>query len=1473
MCAARVGALIVAVPSFGVAALPADEGDLADYADLEFAARLAGQVSQALASFGYSPRLVTDTELLTGGGIGSLVREVTGADAGVAAQIVHVVSHGEPSPTDGVVVVGSDGQLHPDSDVSGWLSRLEIDSAAPVTLFLLDLCFSGSAARLPWQLRRADGSLRGWVLAACEADRYAFDGRFSAAVARILKLAAAGGLGVDASREFLPLDLLAKRIRREVAARAVGGSRQLVTGTVVDFAVDLPELPFFRNPAYEPPTEDQLARATLPPDLAAFWGDEADLPDVGFDATHFAGRASGRRTRFTTSRMGLFRGRASQMVQLSEWLDEPCGSAGGAVLVVTGSPGAGKSAVLGVLVCAAHPALRASTRALWQHLDRVPQESQGLVAVHARQRSLADVVAAVGDQLGLTEPAGGWTAAELISALSRLDAVPTVVVDGLDEAVNPAALVSVLLLPLSNAVDGEGKPQCRLLVGTRSGPHWPQIAPLIEARGPGEIIDLDDVPAHVLERDLSRYLEAALADWALGVSGMLGSERVRSLVAEGVARILTVPAAEPAPDQYLEQPQWGPFLVAGLFAHHLLRRPLPNGRKEIAAVLREVPRSLPDVLELDVGAANYGDQAEGGGDTPWLREVLNVLAASKGDGLPLQLIHTLTMSVAGRQLPIEQVAAALARTQFYLRQSVDTDSTTLYRLFHQGLADHLRSASTVDDAHIVEGILADVSDRAGQRHWDLASPYVLRHLSSHAADAGQLDRVLTDPGFLVHGDPATMLAVLPSAPRTPAALLAAAVYRASIKMLIQCAPANRRDLLAIDAARYGDRDLSRRFAAVPNDHLPVLRPRWATGSQPLPALWAILAGHTSTVTAVACTVLDGRAVAVTGSEDATVRVWDLASGQQIGDALAGHIGTVRAVACTVLHGRAVAVTGSEDKTARVWDLASGQQIGDPLADHITTVGAVACTVLDGRAVAVTGNDHGKVRVWDLIGGQLIWDFPGHVGIVTAVACTVVNGQSVAVTSGGDGKVRVWDLANRQLARSPLQGYIGTVTAMTCTLLDRRPVAVTGSHDGVMRIWDLASGQQIGNLSTDDDHLRDVKAVACTVRNGRAIAITYSSGTVRVWDLATRQQIEDPLTGHIRGLTAMACVLLGGHPAAVTGSLDGTVRVWDLAGGQQIGTPLIGHLRDVTAVACTVLNGRAVAITGSRSRIGYRSHTRGRDVDGDDLLLVWDLASGQQISQLDVSRIGGVSAMACTTLGTGGVAVLVGGDHSMLLWDLARRKQVGSLSTGYNDDVTGVVCTVLDRRVVVVTAGRGGAVRLWDLARGGQIGDPMTGHEGPITAVACTTLKGRPVAVTGGDDGTVRNWDLTDRQPIGHPVTGHEGPITAVACTRLKRRPVAVTGGDDGTTRVWDLARGQQIGQPLTGHTGTVMAAVCMTLRGRPVAVTSGKDGTLRVWDIADRLPTAMIRLPAQASTLASSPQGLTVVGFGHEIVVFEDAAT
>ena len=61
---------------------------------------------------------------------------------------------------------------------------------------------------------------------------------------------------------------------------------------------------------------------------------------------------------------------------------------------------------------------------------------------------------------------------------------------------------------------------------------------------------------------------------------------------------------------------------------------------------------------------------------------------------------------------------------------------------------------------------------------------------------------------------------------------------------------------------------------------------------------------------------DGKSV-LTGSQDATARLWDAATGQPLGPTLT-HEGMVWAVAFSP-DGKTV-LTGSDDKTARLWDV-------------------------------------------------------------------------------------------------------------------------------------------------------------------------------------------------------------------------------------------------------------------------------------------------------------------------------------------------------------------------------------------------------------------------------------------------------------------------------------------------------------------------------------------------------------------------
>ncbi|MGX2992819.1 WD40 repeat domain-containing protein [Streptomyces sp. JNUCC 64] len=725
-----------------------------------------------------------------------------------------------------------------------------------------------------------------------------------------------------------------------------------------------------------------------------------------------------------------------------------------------------------------------------------------------------------------------------------------------------------------------------------------------------------------------------------------------------------------------------------------------------------------------------------------------------------------------------------------------------------------------------------------------------------------------DPVFLVHGEPARVRAALDAAPGARARSVAA-VYRASAHRHRDAPPAVRRQSLALDAARYGDRELSARITAVPVAGAE--RARWGFD-------WATAGGTDSRARyvlpgwkapCVATAVVAGRAVAVgpslTGDDHGrALRMWDLLTGDPVGAPLTGHTGAVRAVATCALDGRAVALTGSEDGTVRLWDLAAPAPLGGPLSGHDGWVLAAATAEVDGRTVLVTGGSDTTARVWDpRTGRQLGAPFTGHGHWVESVATAVVDGRAVAVTGGAYTRVRVWDLATGQELHAPLTDRADRVAAVATTVVDGRPVAVTGGDDRTVRVWDLATGEPVGDPLTG--HGGRVTSVATAEVAGRPVAVTGGADTtVRIWDLTTHQELHAPLSGHTDRVGAVAVAAVDGVPFVVsagdvrtTGRADHDVRVWDLGEARRPGGAPDRHREPVLALTSATVDGRSVIVSGSADGTARR----------------WDPATGERTGAPFTGHDGGVHTVAAGTVEGRPVAV-TGGHDALRCWDLATGGPLGGPLTDPDGGTHAWAPGTLDGRPVVVTGGGPGAgrpLRLWDPVARGPVGAFPTGrhrrHSDRVVAVAVGVVDGLAVAVTSADDRTVRMWDARTGRPVGGPLAD-DLPVRSLAVAEPGGRPLVVLGGGTGAVRIVDLATRRTVGDRPRGHADVVGAVALGTVAGRPVAVTGGWDGTVCVWDAVTggRIGEEIV-FPAVVRAVAVTPDGLLVVGYGPDLAV------
>jgi WD40 repeat protein len=540
---------------------------------------------------------------------------------------------------------------------------------------------------------------------------------------------------------------------------------------------------------------------------------------------------------------------------------------------------------------------------------------------------------------------------------------------------------------------------------------------------------------------------------------------------------------------------------------------------------------------------------------------------------------------------------------------------------------------------------------------------------------------------------------------------------------------------------------------------------------------------------------DGRTLA-SASADHTVRLWDVANRQPLGEPLTGHTDVVNDVAFSP-DGKTLA-SGSSDKTVRLWDVASHKQIGEPLTGHTDVVNSVVFS-LDGKTLASAGYDH-TVRLWDVASRQPLGEpLTGHSQPVNSAAFSP-DGKTLA-SGSSDKTVRLWDVASHKQIGEPLTGHADEV--FTAAFSPDGKTLASGSSDKTVRLWDVASHKQIGEPLTG--HADEVFTAAFSP-DGKTLASGSSDKTVRLWDVASHKQIGEPLTGHAEAVRRVA--FSPDDKTLASGSSDKTVRLWDVASHEQLEEPLRDPSDFVYSVAFS-LDGKTLASAGY-----------------DKTVRLWDVASHKQIGEPLTGHTEAANSVAFSP--DGKTLASAGYDKTVRLWDVASHKQIGEALTGHTDVVNSVAFSPDGK--TLASAGYDKTVRLWDVASHQPLGEPLTGHADVVNNVAFSP-DGKTLA-SAGYDKTVRLWDVASHKQIGEPLTGHTDVVNNVAFSPDGK--TIASGSNDKTVRLWDVASHKQIGEPLTGHTD-VVNNVAISPDGKTIA-SGSNDKTVRLWDVASRQP-------------------------------------
>ena len=284
-----------------------------------------------------------------------------------------------------------------------------------------------------------------------------------------------------------------------------------------------------------------------------------------------------------------------------------------------------------------------------------------------------------------------------------------------------------------------------------------------------------------------------------------------------------------------------------------------------------------------------------------------------------------------------------------------------------------------------------------------------------------------------------------------------------------------------------------------------------------------LHGHSGSVSAVALST-DG-ALAVSASDDGTLKVWDLRDGREL-RTMECFSPTVQTVA--VSSDGHLAISGCLDQL-KVWDVESGQELRT-----LFPRSAISAVVMsrDGR-VAISAFKDGTLKVWDLVAGQELQTLRGHTAQVYGVGLSA-DGRC-AVSASADNTLKVWDVENG-FELHTLHGHSDYVCAVAVSADGTR--AVSGSVDKTLKVWDVQSGSQLRSLSGHSDEFYGVALTA----DGRHLISASSERTLKLWDVGTgRERLT--LRGHASPVLGVAISADGA--SAISASMDQTLKVWDV----------------------------------------------------------------------------------------------------------------------------------------------------------------------------------------------------------------------------------------------------------------------------------------------------------------------------------------
>ena len=358
-----------------------------------------------------------------------------------------------------------------------------------------------------------------------------------------------------------------------------------------------------------------------------------------------------------------------------------------------------------------------------------------------------------------------------------------------------------------------------------------------------------------------------------------------------------------------------------------------------------------------------------------------------------------------------------------------------------------------------------------------------------------------------------------------------------------------------------------------------------TGSQ-----IAVLSGHTSLARSLAFSS-DGRSL-VSGSDDRTVKLWDMQTGGVI-KTFHGHTDWVYSVSISVDSVRIA--SGSGDCTIHLWDIQTGECLH--IIKQQRKVFHVGFSPLNPQCIlSISG---GKILQWDIDGHQIASTYNGscisfspdqaqfvlcngnsvivqnsHSGTIVAkfhvhddTRCCCFSPDGKLVAAAAKNTAYVWNITSQ--GPHLIETFIGHTGYIRSLVFSSPSSLVSISDDHLVNFWKIST-LLTDNVTTDVQstslYSARIESISLQARDGIAIS-SDSVGVVKVWDISTgvcKASFQTP-AGRSNRWTTKDAKLIDNRLIFIWYK-DDKIHIWDTEKGELLQTV------DTTLPRCLRISG-------------------------------------------------------------------------------------------------------------------------------------------------------------------------------------------------------------------------------------------------------------------------------------------------------------